>query len=283
MYRYRFTPSPDPRLGRHVHHDPMSRRYRVRAAGDPASVQHERHVPVWNQGRIGSCTGHAALGCMGTGPFFALMDAAERDAYPFTESGAEAVYSDATALDTFTGSYPPDDTGSDGLSVAKVLTNAGIISGYQHAFGIADLLGELWHRPCIVGTAWLSGMNAPDAEGIVRWRGAEWGGHEYVCDGYEATRGLVWFTNSWGTGWGKGGHFAMPAEDFAKALDRDGDATFFVPADQPTPSPIPDPKAGADDALWLTVGEWAANANATSASRIRRELRDWASRKGLTR
>ncbi len=283
MYRYQFTQAQDPRLGRHVHHDPLSRHYRVQAAGEPASVQHERHAPVWDQGWVGSCTGHAALGCMVTGPFFAQLDETETRMYPLDSRGAMAIYSDATALDGFPGTYPPDDTGSDGLSVAKVLKNAGIISGYQHAFGIADLLGELQHRPCIVGTAWLSGMNTPDAEGIVRWRGAELGGHEYVCDGYEATRGLVWFTNSWGPEWGKDGHFAMPAEDFAKALDRDGDATFFVPADQPEPSPIPDPKAGADDALWLEVGEWASNATATASARVRRELRNWASRKGLTR
>src|SRR5690349_3550882 len=66
----------DPRLGRHVNHDPRSRRFPVRTAPVPLrTVEHERHVGVFQQGDLGSCTGNAALGCMATGPFWdALTD-----------------------------------------------------------------------------------------------------------------------------------------------------------------------------------------------------------------
>ncbi len=284
MYRYRFTGNWDPRLGRHVLHDPRSRRYPVPArAGKLVSVQHERHVPIWDQGTLGSCTGNAALGCMGTGPFYAQMTADEQRIYPFTEDGAVALYSDATNIDTFPGVYPPEDTGSNGLSVAKALKQAGIIPGFQHAFSLAALLAELQHRPCIVGTAWVSGINDPDREGIVHWNGPSWGGHEYICDGYDAARALLWFTNSWGTDWGRGGRFAMPAEEFEVALAQDGDATFFVLPSDPVPAPVPSPQAGADDRLWLSAGEWAGKTNAGSATKIRAALRLWAAEKGLTK
>lgn len=270
----------DPRLGRHVNHDPRSRSFAIRADDDTpvTTVQHERHVPIFDQGSLGSCTGNAALGCLGTGVFFATMDADEVERWPWDQTGAVGIYSQATSIDPFDGFYPPTDTGSDGLSVAKVLTSAGLISGYEHGFDIENILRALMHRPFITGTVWTDDMFDPDDEGIVHPTGPNAGGHEYVCDGYDSDRGLVWFANSWGEEFGRNGRFAIPIEEYARLLDRDGDATFFVPSDAPAPQPVPEPDA--DEVLAAAVGKWARRNGACGRSK-RQAIVRWMNAKGL--
>lgn len=280
-YRSRYLRPADPRLGRHINHDPRSRRFPVRATEPIESVQHVRHVPVFDQGDLGSCTGNAAVGCLGTGTFFGTLSNDELDAWPLLEQTAVKVYGMATELDNFAGTYPPEDTGSDGLSVAKVLKNAGLISGYSHAFSIDDLLAGLMHTPCIVGTEWTDGMFTADAEGIIHPTGTAAGGHEYVCDGFDADRELLWFTNSWGTSWAWSGRHAMPVAEFASLLSRDGDATFFVPSDEPAPEPVPVPDLDADAELAAKVSGWARKPHPKTALKPRRAVTDWLDAKGL--
>ena len=49
-----------------------------------------------------------------------------------------SIYSDATKIDTAAGSYPPTDTGSDGVSVAAVATKRGLVSGFLPSLHITD-------------------------------------------------------------------------------------------------------------------------------------------------
>jgi hypothetical protein len=189
------------------------------------------------------------VGCMATGGFFDTVDAGDADwLEPLDEGAAVKCYMRATEIDPWPGTYPPTDTGSDGLSVAKVLTDAGAIAGYQHAFTLADALAALMFRPLITGTYWLEDMFQPTREGLIRPTGGVAGGHEYVIDEYDQTRGWVGFTNSWSAGWGMGGRFYMEAEDFASLLAQDGDVTVFVPvtADPPRPEPQREPATAAD-------------------------------------
>ncbi len=292
----RFRNQTDPRLGRHVHHDERSRRFAYRRqVADLRSVHHERHVPVFDQGATGSCTGMAAWGCMATGPFFATVEPYEVDRWPWDERGATAVYSQATAIDPFPGSWPPDDTGSDGLSVAKVLQSAGVISGYRHAFSLDDALAALMYVPLIVGTTWHSGMYEPDADGVAHPTGPALGGHEFVMDEYVevgarfgprstvAQVPMAGFTNSWGPYWGAAGRFFMPRAEFGELLADGGDVTVFVPASEPAPvssGPADEPVSAADRALVDAVGPWAAR-NGVCGRPARRALRTWMQVKGL--
>ncbi|NED51184.1 hypothetical protein G3I24_09730, partial [Micromonospora aurantiaca] len=63
------------------------------------------------------------------------------------EDQARALYSAATRLDEFDGEWPPTDTGSSGLGVAKACKRAGLISGYRHAFGLNAALTALAEQP----------------------------------------------------------------------------------------------------------------------------------------
>lgn len=279
MYRVRYLQPSDRRLGRHVNHDPRSRRYSV---GVPTvaitSVHHERHVPIFDQGNVGSCTGNAAIGCMGTGQFFATVDANEQAVYPLTEGGAVLVYGAATAIDGYPGTYPPEDTGSDGLSVAKVLKSAGWISGYEHAFTFADGLAALMSRPLIVGVNWLDGMFSPDVNGVIHPTGGIAGGHEFVWDSYDAASKLCGFTNSWGASWGAAGRFFMPAGEWASLLAQDGDVTSFVPSTDPAPQPQPTTDPG--DVLWAATKAWSKAGHVGSNAAAARAVKRWADRTG---
>lgn len=244
-----------PWYGRNVHHDSLSRRYPFDTSGiSVKSVRWPRQVPIWNQGDLGSCTGNAALGCLGTGPFYPTVRT--ETVYPFTEDGAVAVYSAATKIDDAPGQYPPTDTGSDGLSVAKVLQKAGLISGYQHTFTLDDALKALQVVPLIVGTVFLADMEQPNSAGLVSVSGTELGGHEYILDEYDQQRGWVGFTNSWGVSFGVNGRFYMQAEDFGKLLERDGDVVAFTPNTQPAPQPAPDPAEDADETFARQLHAW---------------------------
>lgn len=233
IYIKRYDPS-DPRLGRHVRHDSRSKNFAVEAKplNELKSVRHTRRIPILDQGQIGSCTGNAATGCIGTDPFFTapLVRAvlSETDA-TLDEQYALQVYSKATLIDTTAGSYPPDDTGSDGLSVAKVLKGSGLIEGYRHAFSLEASLTALSERPVIIGTEWLGDMFKPLPDGRLVPVGSVEGGHEYVLDELDVENKRVWMDNSWTPDWGIQGRAYLTWDDLGKLLDAQGDCTVFTP------------------------------------------------------
>jgi hypothetical protein len=237
------------RLGRHVNHDPRSLRFAVRPSGIVQSRTWQRRIPVLDQGDLGSCTGNATVGVLGTEPFYSALTPVQRQA--LGEAEAVRLYSQATQLDPWAGAYPPDDTGSDGLSVAKAAVKFGYLSGYQHITSIAAAQTAIQTGPFIVGTVWLDGMFEPDADGYVHATGAEAGGHEYECFALDLEADDWWFWQSWGANWGPlGGKFRMKTATFASLLAQQGDATTFVPVTQPAPVPTPAPAAEFPTAAW---------------------------------
>jgi hypothetical protein len=151
------------------------------------------------------------------------------------ESDALKIYEEATAIDNIPGTYPPDDTGSSGLSVAKVLKNRYFISSYKHAFDVPSALNALMHQAVIMGCCWYEGFDTPDADGIVAMTGQIRGGHEVMSREYEmlgpspGDDDLVWFDNSWTTSWGVKGRFAMRVSTLRPLLVQQGDITILVP------------------------------------------------------
>jgi len=249
MYR-RHIPEqriPGRRLGRHVKHDPRSLHYLYPAhkVSGLASVRHDRGIPVLDQGDLGSWTGNAAEGACGTGALYAAIPGtipARPTGSPVAdEDQAIALYSTATKVDSYDGSWPPDDTGSDGLSVAKACQHAGLISGYTHCTDLNSALAALSQQPVIAGINWYDSFDEPDADGniTIGRRAQVRGGHEICLDELDVEGQRVGFTNSWGTGWGVDGRAYISWADFKRLLSEDGDVTVFTPLDQPAPTPIP--------------------------------------------
>lgn len=237
LHRLPETVVPGRRLGRHVRHDPRSLAYRPpRAAAQ--SVVWERHTPILDQGNTSSCTGNATVGALGTGPLYAALAELLAGGLQLGEALAQAIYSDAERLDGGAG-LPTEDVGSSGLSVAHAAKDRGLIGGYLHATNIAEARGALLAGPFITGTDWLTGMDSPGTDGVVKVSGTSRGGHEYLCREYDAGRDLWWFDNSWGTGFGVAGRFAYDTPGFERLLARAGDVTAFTPLSAPAPTPGP--------------------------------------------
>lgn len=237
----RFDPS-DRRLGRHVAHDSRSLRFRA-PARDPrklASVRHRVNIQILDQGFVGSCTGHAGVAVLASDPFWpASEEILGRDRDPHL--AAVDLYSEATKIDPWTGTYRPDDTGSDGLSVAKVLHAQGLISGYQHATSLAAVLTALAERVVMIGSSWLEGMYDVAADGHMDVRGLSAGGHEYALDEIDVPNKRVWMRNSWGSSYGLEGRAWMTWDELGRLLADQGDCTVLVPLTEPAPVPVPVP------------------------------------------
>jgi hypothetical protein len=273
-----FDSPSDPRLGRHVRHDPRSWSFAFGAVdiSTLSSVRHQSQIPTLDQGKLGSCTGNAATKCLSYQPFWGepAVEAALGNDATADEAYAVDVYKDATHLDDYPGVYPPTDTGSDGLSVAKVLKSRSLISGYQHAFSLEALLTALAQQPVIVGTEWRQDMFHPAADGRQKITGKVAGGHEYCLDELDVEHQRVWMQNSWGDSWGVQGRAFFTWDDMRTLLGASGDCTIFAPLASPPPTPPPsDPQAEfvAAARTWLSFRH-ASKVNAAFADDVRKYL-----------
>lgn len=207
-------------LGRRLEHDPRSRNYRAVTAPVLRTVNHRHWGPVLDQGRLGSCTGNAAAQALNSTPL-------RNGRRLLSELDAVQLYHTATVLDGFPGEYPPEDTGSSGLGVAKAVVAAGYASGYSHAFGATEALAALVVSPIIVGTNWYEDMFNPNSSGYLSIGGQLAGGHEYAVIGLNVKAQSVTILNSWGISWGRAGRAYLTFNDFSALLAADGDATIL--------------------------------------------------------
>lgn len=286
IYREKI-PATDPRLKRHVLHDSESRRYAFNTAGlSIVSVEHHRWLPILDQGDVGSCTADAGFGVLGTDPY-ATSGASQpimATFGAFTQAGAYQLYSAEEQYDGG-GPWPPNDNGSSGLTLAKVLRDVGAIAGWTQTFTLDDALKALGQYPLAIGTVWFNSMFDPDPQGIItvsRSSGLA-GGHEYEAVGYDQPRGLVHLANSWGTSWGESGYFWMAAEDLGLLLEDQGDVTVFTPLTNPAPVPTPVlVDANADDvALARVLDPWAEAPHVGQNHRAAMAYLQWRATKAL--
>jgi len=212
------------RLGRNIDHDERSKAFPARTAA-LESAQHKRHGHVFNQGNLGSCTGNAMAGSLMTDPLYAA-------GRHLTEKDAVSLYEKATTLDPYPGQYPPTDTGSSGLAVAKAAKQAGYISSYQHAFGLQQALGALVVGPVITGVKWYTSFDTPEATGeiLLTPDATVRGGHEFEVNGIDVEQKRVWCVQSWGPTWGGlgNGTFFMSFDTWGQLLGDQGDVTQFT-------------------------------------------------------
>ena len=186
------------------------------------TTEWERVLTILDQGKLGSCTGNAGTGALGTQPFY---DAVGKPVLPKTDDEMHAegfavqLYEDATVIDGYPGQYPPDDTGSSGLAICKVLKTRKIIKGYHYARSAHGFLQLLQRGPVLQGMPWYNAFFQPDKNGFIdadpHWiSSGVAGGHEIEAVGVEIDKkdvfnSVITYCNSWGTGWGDAGRFRM--------------------------------------------------------------------------
>ncbi len=215
------------RLGRNLWLDARSVLHmiedNVQAMGVPyQSKEWQRVVDILDQGDLGSCTGNAGTGALGTEPFY---DVAGKDVLPAADdpSGLEEyavkLYSDATEVDAYAGRYPPEDTGSSGLAICKVLKTRGTIKGFRWARSAYGFIRLLQDGPVLQGMPWYNAFFEPDAKGFID-SNSNWpssghaGGHEVEALGVELDTqnvldSVITYANSWTNSWGDAGRFRM--------------------------------------------------------------------------
>lgn len=247
------------RLGRHYRYDSRSARFARRRTGAAVtSKTWERHIAWLDQLNVGSCTGNAETGALGTTPVFEGLPANHP---ALDEKLALALYSAAEKIDGGAG-YPPEDQGSSGSSVCQAAKNSGLISGYTWCNDLDDMLDALMAGPVIIGINWYSSFDTPDKNGLVslpksaRIRG----GHEVLIRQVDAESSLLWIDNSWGTSWGLQGRAAFPYSVITRLMSEQGDCAAPVAAAAPAPAPVPVPAPGpadtADQALAAAFAAW---------------------------
>lgn len=206
-----------PTFGRLVQHDPRSRAFPV-AAGPIGTRTHYHHGEILDQGNVGACTGFAITQALNTGPL-------KVKARPVLDHEvALDLYRAATRRDDVPGEWEPTDTGSSGLAACKAAMNAGLISGYRHAFNLTDALAALTTQPVIIGVDWYTGMLNP-TKGWLKPTGVIEGGHEVALIGINTTHRRVTVLNSWGPQWGNHGRAWLSFDDLGQLLADQGDCT----------------------------------------------------------
>jgi hypothetical protein len=209
-------------LGRLVEHDERSRMYAVDFEPVPwRTVTHRRYGGPFDQGHLGSCTGNAVAGALNTAPLH------KTGTKLLTEAEAVAIYERATVIDSFPGSYPPDDTGSSGLAACKAARQKGYVLSYWHAFDISAAIQALMRGPLITGVSWYEGFDYPSETGRVEISGDVRGGHEFEVLGFHLPSKTVACMNSWGTEYGVNGRFRFSVDTWERLLGEEGDATVL--------------------------------------------------------
>lgn len=228
-------------LGRTVEHDPASWNYRhpVRTITQRRNVIHTLGAPCLDQGTVGSCEGN-------TGVEWTNTSAAIRNRRKFwdavgshgqhylAEPQAVGLYSAATRLDDdgIATVYPPDDTGTSGVGIAKAMQAAGIIGAYDWTFTFEAFLAVLQIRAVMLGTNWYRSMFDPNASGVVTIGRGDVdpdGGHAYLGLAIDWTRERIGCQNHWTADWGikiggRPGRFWLPFATAERLLSEQGDS-----------------------------------------------------------
>jgi hypothetical protein len=269
--------------GRHVEHDPRSLSFAqgVLPRSAVKSVDWTRRIPILDQGNVGSCTGNATTGLLGTDALGYTASATvtisaagaaashgvfTQGVYTLDEDFALKVYRLNTILDGIPGEYPAEDTGSSGVACGKSLKALGLATGYKHAFSIDALKSALQSGPVLLGIPWLNSMfdTATDGRISVKASSGVAGGHEIECSKYDAVNGRFWIPNSWGESWGVKGWAYFSEADLSYLLSQQGDVTvpaLSAPSPDPTPvppTPIPAP-VDADKEFAAAAHKWLSS------------------------
>lgn len=272
---FRYNPT-DPRLGRHVRHDPRSAFYAHGSMPRSAikSVEWERRIPILDQGPVGSCVPNNAPEFLGTdalgytGVASVTIPKADTEGqftagstWSLDEDFALQTYRLVTRLDSYPGSWEPDDTGSDGLTLAKALKMLGLADKYTHAFTYRALVSALQSRPVTLGLEWENSMfeTQPDGKIVIDYASGVAGGHQVFARKFDADNDRVWIDNSWGEhGFGLDGRGWFQGSELAVHLKRSGDVTVPHLVGVDTPPPAPAPATVGDRDLWAYAKAWAA-------------------------
>ena len=175
-----------------------------------------------NQGSLGACEAFTQLDIATSKP----RSWSFQQQATFNQAAIDA-YKWITANDSFPGTYPPDDTGSDSLTGCKWLVKQGLAKSCTILSGMSAVKVAVQSGPVIIGINWLSNMYTPDRCGQLNVNGSVDGGHAESTAGYDAATDTWYIQNHWDNDWGIclgthcGYHVLSSAQLFGTLLDAD--------------------------------------------------------------
>jgi hypothetical protein len=222
----RRLPTTDPRLQRHVVHDPASKDFPVGLGTDTSTwrsrslrIIDPRPNPNQEYGNCTTCSKCSQLNAVGNRVPGSVLNMDD----------ALVMYEYETTIDPFGGYFKrgdpnSQDTGSNGLASCKTAQHFGIGGAYRWFFGgIDEIVTYLMTPdaiPVSVGTAWYQGMFNRDSRNRIEVTGPLAGGHQWDIYGYGAARdevlGVCW--------WGDWRRFRIDRNQLGDLLADDGDA-----------------------------------------------------------
>lgn len=182
----------------------------------PSAVTREwplRVMPNLDQGNEGACTGFGVAQCVSSGDFRNRLTAAD----------GRRIYYRATEIDSFPGTAPKTDTGSDGKSALRAAVEFGFVDGYYSPATFEEVQEALQRGPCVFGSNWYTGMFSPDASCQMHLTGIVEGGHLYEINRLDVQRRLVGIENSWGPEFGSEGKATLSYSDFFTLMNQAGE------------------------------------------------------------
>jgi hypothetical protein len=219
-------------LGRTVEHPVANRAfpYPQRTVAKPVSVTWPTSAPILDQGNVGSCEGNTAIEWLNCD--IAVKNRVRSTFQPkmtakqfLREADAVKAYSKATELDDdgVATKYPPSDTGTSAVGIAKAMQFYKAIDQYTWSFGWDHFVAAIQNQPVMLGTNWYSGMFNPDRKGYVEISGDVAGGHAYLARGIDYQNQRVLCRNHWGAQWGIKGEFWLRFPTLQRLLKEQGD------------------------------------------------------------
>lgn len=193
-----FVKQERPYLGRQRVHDSRSKAFPAGAVVDRSKWK-SKSIQIFDPRKNPNQCHSECTGCAKAMEFNAVGNRVK--GVTLNMDNAHEFYHLATTLDPFTGSWPPDDTGSSGLAAAKAAQKLGFGGEYRHVFNGADGVVQLIQEGRVVniGTWWYEGLFHPSPTGIVEPTGPKVGGHQFIARAYDVVFDLVTIRCWWGS------------------------------------------------------------------------------------
>lgn len=216
---HKHLPFTDPRLGRHVLHDPRSRGFAWPGAVDP-STWHDKAIRIYDPKPNPNQPNGCCTACAKAMQFNAVTNRRARTILDM--DWAQRFYTLETQIDEFPGEMPQDDTGSNGLASCKAAQQTGDGGEYRWIFnGAAGVVQAIMSGAVVsLGTRWDNDMFNPDSQGRIHPGGGAAGGHQWPARGFWASKRLI-LGRCW---WGEFRDFWISMDDLDSLLADDGDA-----------------------------------------------------------
>jgi hypothetical protein len=187
-------------------------------AGTERQTQYFYDSAWWgDQGDTPHCTAYALSHAMADGPV------THRGQNPMAEP--HGLYTAIQLRDRMAGRYYTE--GATSLAMAQEAQARGWIGEYRWGYSLAEFVAAIRVGPVLLGIDWYSGMDSPDAKGVIRATGSVRGGHEIVCNGADFRTGMARLKQSWGRAYGRNGHAYLPFADLEKLIADGGDVLLF--------------------------------------------------------